>query len=134
MKKPESIPRPPHKGPLRIYQSGSPDPRWKRTPYDLLLFPDFPDVKSLKHLEKGPRCHRQKPQQMPLRCTTGEMKTPERGWRDGSVVKSTSCSSRGHEFNSQQPHSVSQPSAINIKQRTQLTNHNPKELKLQRGN
>ena len=25
-------------------------------------------------------------------------------WRDGSVVKSTGCSSRGPEFKSQQPH------------------------------
>ena len=25
-------------------------------------------------------------------------------WRDGSVVKSTDCSFRGPEFNSQQPH------------------------------
>jgi len=32
------------------------------------------------------------------------------GWRDGSVVKSTDCSSRGPEFNSQQPHGGSQPS------------------------
>jgi hypothetical protein len=31
------------------------------------------------------------------------------GWRDGSVVKSTDCSSRGPEFNSQQPHGISQP-------------------------
>jgi hypothetical protein len=30
------------------------------------------------------------------------------GWRDGSVVKSTSCSSRGPEFNSQQSHGGSQ--------------------------
>jgi hypothetical protein len=30
------------------------------------------------------------------------------GWRDGSVVKSTDCSSRGLEFNSQQPHGGSQ--------------------------
>jgi hypothetical protein len=29
--------------------------------------------------------------------------------RDGSEVKSTDCSSRGHEFNSQQPHGDSQP-------------------------
>jgi hypothetical protein len=29
------------------------------------------------------------------------------GWRDGSVVKSISCSSRGPEFNSQQPHGSS---------------------------
>jgi hypothetical protein len=27
-----------------------------------------------------------------------------KGWRDGSAVKSTDCSSRGPEFNSQQPH------------------------------
>jgi hypothetical protein len=26
------------------------------------------------------------------------------GWRDGSVVKSTGCSFKGPEFNSQQPH------------------------------
>jgi hypothetical protein len=31
-------------------------------------------------------------------------------WRDGSAVKSTNCSSRGPEFNSQQPHGGSQPS------------------------
>jgi hypothetical protein len=33
-------------------------------------------------------------------------------WRDGSTVQSTSYSSRGPEFNSQQPHSGSQPSII----------------------
>jgi hypothetical protein len=27
-----------------------------------------------------------------------------RGWRDGLVVKSTDCSSKGPEFKSQQPH------------------------------
>jgi hypothetical protein len=32
--------------------------------------------------------------------------------RDDSVVKSTDCSSRGPEFNSQQPHGGSQPSVI----------------------
>jgi hypothetical protein len=32
------------------------------------------------------------------------------GWRHGSVVKSTDCSSRGPEFKSQQPHGGSQPS------------------------
>jgi hypothetical protein len=31
---------------------------------------------------------------------------------NGSVVKSTDCSSRGPEFNSQQPHGGSQPSVI----------------------
>jgi hypothetical protein len=30
-------------------------------------------------------------------------------WRDGSVVKSTDCSSTDPEFNSQQPHGGSQP-------------------------
>jgi hypothetical protein len=35
-----------------------------------------------------------------------------RGWRDGSEVKSTDCSSRGLEFNSQQPHGGSQPSVM----------------------
>ena len=34
------------------------------------------------------------------------------GWRDGSEVKITDCSSRGPEFNSQQLHSGSQPSVM----------------------
>jgi hypothetical protein len=34
------------------------------------------------------------------------------GWRDGSVVKNTDCSSEGPEFKSQQPHSGSQPSVM----------------------
>jgi hypothetical protein len=34
------------------------------------------------------------------------------GWRDGSAVKSTDCSSEGHEFKSQQPHDGSQPSVM----------------------
>jgi hypothetical protein len=33
-------------------------------------------------------------------------------WRDCSVVKSTVCSSRGLDFNSQQPHGGSQPFVI----------------------
>jgi hypothetical protein len=37
-------------------------------------------------------------------------KTKTGGWRDGSVVKSTDCSSKGPEFKSQQPHGGSQPS------------------------
>jgi hypothetical protein len=39
-------------------------------------------------------------------------KNPERGWRDGSAVESTDYSSRGPEFNSQQPHGSSQPSVM----------------------
>jgi hypothetical protein len=34
------------------------------------------------------------------------------GWSDGSVVKSTDCSSRGPEFNSQHPYGGSQPSVM----------------------
>jgi hypothetical protein len=34
------------------------------------------------------------------------------GWRDGSVVKNTGCSSRGPEFKSQQPHGGSQSSVM----------------------
>jgi hypothetical protein len=34
------------------------------------------------------------------------------GWRDGSAVKSTDCSSRGPEFKSQQPHGGSQSSGM----------------------
>jgi hypothetical protein len=34
------------------------------------------------------------------------------GWRDGLEVKSTVCSSRGPEFNSQQPHGGSKPSVM----------------------
>jgi hypothetical protein len=36
------------------------------------------------------------------------------GWRDGSVVKGTECSSRGPEFNSQQSHGGSQPSVMDL--------------------
>ena len=35
-----------------------------------------------------------------------------KGWKDGSVVKSAECSSRGPEFNAQQPHGGSQPSVM----------------------
>jgi hypothetical protein len=35
-----------------------------------------------------------------------------KGWRDGSVVKSTDCSPEGPEFKSQQPHGGSQPSVM----------------------
>jgi hypothetical protein len=42
--------------------------------------------------------------------TRQKNKTELGGWRDGSGVKSTGCSSRGPEFNSQQPHGGSQPS------------------------
>jgi hypothetical protein len=35
-----------------------------------------------------------------------------RGWRAGTGVKSTDCSSRDPEFNSQQPHGGSNPSVM----------------------
>jgi hypothetical protein len=34
------------------------------------------------------------------------------GWRGGSEIKSTDCSSEGPEFKSQQPHGGSQPSVM----------------------
>jgi hypothetical protein len=42
------------------------------------------------------------------------------GWRDGSEVKGTVCSSRGPEFNSQQPHGGSQPSIPDLVLRSGL--------------
>jgi hypothetical protein len=41
----------------------------------------------------------------------GKKRKPNQGWRDGSV-KSTGCSSRGPEFNSQHPHGGLQPSIM----------------------
>jgi hypothetical protein len=42
----------------------------------------------------------------------GNIKSNYRGWRDGSAVKSTNCTSKGPEFNSQQQHGGSQPSVM----------------------
>jgi hypothetical protein len=39
-------------------------------------------------------------------------KEEERGWRDSLGAKSTDCSSRGPEFNAQQPLGGSQPSVM----------------------
>jgi hypothetical protein len=44
--------------------------------------------------------------------TVTEFKRKIVGWRDGSVVKSTACSSGDPEFNFQQPHGGSQPSVM----------------------
>ena len=38
------------------------------------------------------------------KTTIVNIKSMTVGWRDGSVAKSTDCSSRGPEFSSQQPH------------------------------
>jgi hypothetical protein len=43
---------------------------------------------------------------------TDEQNSTVWGWRDGSAIKSTDCSSRGTEFSSQQPHGSSQPSVM----------------------
>jgi hypothetical protein len=43
---------------------------------------------------------------------TTPVKSILRGWRDGSEVRRTDCSSRGPEFNSQQPRGGSQPSVV----------------------
>jgi hypothetical protein len=39
-----------------------------------------------------------------LQCTLRGKDLKILGWKDGSAVKSTDCSSEGPEFNSQQPH------------------------------
>jgi hypothetical protein len=51
-----------------------------------------------------------------LHCETLSLKKKKGGgyWRDGSAVKSTDCSSRGPEFNSQQTHGGSQASAMGV--------------------
>jgi hypothetical protein len=43
---------------------------------------------------------------------TPPLEAEEEGWRDGSWVKSTDCSSKGPEFKFQQPHGDSQPSVM----------------------
>jgi hypothetical protein len=43
---------------------------------------------------------------------TGPIKDYRMGWRGGSALESTDCSSRGPEFSSQQPHGGSQPSVM----------------------
>ena len=47
-----------------------------------------------------------------LGCLKTCLKKEGEGWRDGSVIKSTDCSSKGPEFNSHQPHGGSQPSVM----------------------
>jgi hypothetical protein len=42
-------------------------------------------------------------------CVRSQLRDYLEGWRDGSGVKSTDCSSEGPEFKSQQPHGGSQP-------------------------
>jgi hypothetical protein len=42
-------------------------------------------------------------------CSCEQKNTDSRGWRDGSVVKSTVYPSKGPQINSQQPHGGSQP-------------------------
>jgi hypothetical protein len=57
----------------------------------------------LRHQEGPDKCHFP-----PLAM----LERGQRSWRDGSVVKSTDCSSRGLEFNSQQLHGGSQSSVM----------------------
>ena len=45
-------------------------------------------------------------------CQLVVIRNSTKGWRDGSAVKSTDCSSKGPELNSQQPHGGSQPSVM----------------------
>jgi hypothetical protein len=47
-----------------------------------------------------------------LGCKTIGIKGLNLGWRDGSAVKNTDCSIRGHELNSQKPHDGSKPFVV----------------------
>ena len=55
------------------------------------------------------KCLLPTPVSLSLMLFTLVKKAKQRGWRDGSMVKSTDCSSKGSEFKSQQPHGGSQP-------------------------
>ena len=68
---------------------------------------------------KGSDIHLQLPEAPEHQCTDPYRDTDalfkkfkSLGWRDGSEVKSTGFSSRGPEFNSQQPHGGSRPSVM----------------------
>jgi hypothetical protein len=52
------------------------------------------------------------------------------GWRDGSVVKSTGCSSRSPEFISQQPHGGSLMSATPVPGNVTPSNTNAPKIKI----
>jgi hypothetical protein len=54
-------------------------------------------------------CHSE-PESLAKCAKKGPIKIARMGWRGGSAVKSTNCSSKGPEFKSQQPHGGSQPS------------------------
>jgi hypothetical protein len=56
-----------------------------------------------------------KERQMSLEPGKCELENILSGWRDGSAMKSTDCSSQGPEFNSQQPHGGSQPCIMGIR-------------------
>jgi hypothetical protein len=58
--------------------------------------------------EKG----RKREEREGVRIHIPPLRTYPQGWRDGSAVKSTDCSFRGPEFNSQQPHGSLQPSVM----------------------
>ena len=58
-----------------------------------------------------------KAEQKYKKCTCKQIskardKKENKGWRNGSMVESTDCSSRGPEFKFQQPHGGSQPSVM----------------------
>jgi hypothetical protein len=58
--------------------------------------------------------HVQGPGFDPQHCKINSLKDLTRGWRDGSMVKSTNCSSRGCEFNSHHPCGTSHLSVIPV--------------------
>jgi hypothetical protein len=51
-----------------------------------------------------------KPNKQKSKTKNKTKQNKKKGWRDGSVVNNTDCSSGSPEFKSQQPHGGSQPS------------------------
>jgi hypothetical protein len=58
------------------------------------------------------RLHSEFKPSLDYRLRSCRKKQRQGGRRDGSVIKSTDCSSEGPEFKSQQPHGGSQPSVM----------------------
>ena len=64
------------------------------------------------YIPKG-RGRKRNKENMSVRCGSKRLRKEDvRVWRDGSVVTLVDCSSRGPEFNSQQPHGGLQPSVM----------------------
>ena len=98
-------------------QHANVDTEWNMAQwYSLALYVSSPQEFKTTHTNRTKNAHFRNfrevwPSEMLKRCTEVSDFTIG-GWRDGSAVKSTDCSSRGHEFNSQQPQGGLQLSVV----------------------